>query len=75
MIHLNFRLVKNQHIDDVMKSFDQRVKANMPEYVDYEIAIHDKAAPSKVKLTSKYHKKAEKILKALWDKEVFYKYS
>jgi len=75
MIHLNFRLVKNQHIDDVMKAFDQRVKATLPEYVDYELIVCDKAAPSKVVLTSKYHKKAETILKALREKEVFYKYS
>jgi len=67
--------VKNQHIDDVMKAFDQRVKATLPDYVDYEVTLHDQAAPSKVTLTSKYHKKAEKILQALWDKEVFYKYS
>jgi len=74
-VHLNFRLVKNQHIDDVMKAFEERVKMTLPDYVDYEITIYDKAAPSKVALTSKYHRKAEKILQALRDKEVFYKYS
>jgi len=75
MIHLNFRLVKNQHVDDVIKAFDQRVKATLPEYVSYELTVHDKAAPSKVALTSKYHKKAEKILESIRGKEVFYKYS
>jgi hypothetical protein len=59
----------------VIKSFDERVKANLPEYVEYTYSVHNQAAPSKVALTSKYHKKAEKILQALWNKEVYYKYA
>gem|GEM_PF-2302850 len=67
--------MKNQHVDDVMKAFEERVKATLPDYVEYEVTLHDTAAPSKVALTSRYHRKAEKILEAIRGKEVFYKYS
>jgi hypothetical protein len=48
---------------------------NLPEYVDYEITIDDKVEASKVDVNSIYHKKAESILRAIWEKDVFYKYS
>lgn len=74
-IHLNFRLVKNQHIDDVIKAFDQWLVSNLPEYVESKITVHSKTAPSKVNMTSAYHKKAEAVLKSLWNKEVYHQYS
>ncbi len=74
-IHLNFRLVKNQRVDDVIKAFEQWVHTNMPEYVEYELSWVDKAEASKANMGSIYHKKAENILKEIFGKPVFYKYS
>ncbi len=74
-IHLNFRLVKNQHIEDVVKGFEQWLSTTIPDYVEYKVQVADRAEAAKVSLQGKYIKKAERILKELFGKNVFYQYS
>ncbi len=58
-----------------MKAFEGWVQSTLPEHVEHQLSVHGKAAATKVNLNTTYHQKAEKILRAIRDKDVFYKYS
>jgi acetylornithine deacetylase/succinyl-diaminopimelate desuccinylase-like protein len=72
---LNFRTVKSQNNEKIINSFKQRIKFNIPEYVDYEIKIWENFDPCKLNIDNQYVQKADSILKTVYWKSVIYKYS
>jgi len=72
---LDFRLVKNQDPQKIISSFEQRIKWNIPWYVDYEIEFSASSKATKVNMKNSYIKKAESILKDIFAKPVIYRYS
>ncbi|MFA5748288.1 MAG: M20/M25/M40 family metallo-hydrolase [Candidatus Absconditabacterales bacterium] len=74
-VNLNFRTVKSQNNEKIINSFKQRIKFNIPEYVDYEIKIGENFDPCKLNIDNQYVQKADSILKTVYGKSVIYKYS
>lgn len=74
-VKINFRTVRNQHIDKIINSFEQWLKFNVSTYVDYKLEVLDYCDACKVDVNNSYVQRAEKFLKAIFQKEVIYKYS
>lgn len=72
---LNFRLVKHQSTQKVLSAFEQRLKNVIPPYATHSLLVGDAFEPVKINLNTPFVKKAERILQALYDQKVHYKYA
>lgn len=74
-VKINFRIVRNQNISKIINSFEQWLRFNVSSYVDYKLDVLDYCEPCKVDTNNMYAQRAERLLKAIFQKEVIYKYS
>lgn len=73
---INFRLVKSQNPQEIMDSFVQYVKSELPSYIDYTLDTQDPYDGIKLNPDNNYIKKAEGILLKVYGKDqVVFEYS
>jgi len=70
--NINFRLVNNQKCDSIMSLFKERVKNNLPKYLDHKISFDSCCKPIKLDLQNHFANKAEKILQEVYKNKVLY---
>jgi len=71
---INFRLVKNQKPQKIIKLFKDHLKKNLPNYVDYSLDISTACEGVKLDINNKYVEKAKQLLRQVWKKHPVYKY-
>lgn len=71
---INFRLVKSQKPDQIVKLFRNFVKSELPEYVDYELDVADPYDGVKLDLDNQYIELAEDYLNKAFNKKVLKKF-
>ncbi len=74
-VKINFRIVRNQNINKIINSFEQWLRFNVSSYVEHKLEVLDYCEPCKVGVDNPFVRKAEKLLRAIFEKEVIYKYS
>lgn len=73
--HLNFRLVWNQQVQNVIKAFKQWLVSNIPDYVSYDMIVEDLHEAIKIDIYNPYVEKVKHILKHVYWKDLIYSYS
>lgn len=74
-VNMNFRTVKNQSINKIINSFEQWLRFNVADYVDCKLDVLDYCEPCKIEMNNAFIKKAENLLRRIFEKEVIYKYA
>jgi len=70
--NLSFKTVKKQNAEKIIKTFQQWINSNIPEYVQYEIKVNQISQWTDIDKKNKYFWKAESFLKDISQKEVIH---
>lgn len=70
--NINFRLVNNQKCDSIISWFQERVKNNLPQDINYTLNFDSCCKPTKLSTENSFSNKAKNILQKVYDKNVYY---
>lgn len=67
---LTFKIVKKQDPDKIIKSFQQRVISNIPDYLKYHISIKNKSMWTQIDTNNKYYEKVKNLAENIYKKDL-----
>ncbi len=70
--NINFRLVSNQKCESIMSLFKERVKNNLPKYVEYKLTFDSCCKPTTLSVQNYFTNKAEEILTKVYKNKVHF---
>ena len=70
IVNINFKTVKKQSSDKIIKSFQQWINSNIPDYVEHDIKINQISEWTEIDTKNKYFLKAKSFLQDIFQNEV-----
>lgn len=67
---ITFKIVKKQDPDKIIKSFEQRILSNLPDYMNFDIYVREKTSRNKIDINNKYYEKAKNLLENIYKKDI-----
>lgn len=68
--NISFKTVKRQNSDKIIKSFEQWINSNIPNYVEYDIKVNKISQWTTIDTKNKYFWKAESFLQDIFQNEI-----
>jgi len=73
---INIRLVRDQNPLAIIKLFEEFIKKNLPDYVEYNLEVDNEMLPAiKLDVSGLYHKRAQKFLEKTYGEKVVKHYT
>lgn len=68
--NISFKTVKKQNAEKIIKSFQQWIGSNLPDYVEYDIKVNQISQWTAIDTKNKYFWKAESFLQDIFQNEI-----
>ncbi|MFZ2150564.1 MAG: M20/M25/M40 family metallo-hydrolase [Candidatus Absconditicoccaceae bacterium] len=68
--NISFKTVKKQNAEKIIKSFQQWIGSNLPDYVEYDIKVNQISQWTAIDTKNKYFGKAESFLQDIFQNEI-----